>query len=721
MLTRFKFDKVFWSYIFVFIWPLIYCYKYVLSDQNFSLTIGNDFNVLYTYKLILLDKLSNFSLPLWSPSEGCGYAFYSNPFSQTFYPLNVFLAFFYKLNNGFSYADQQKFTVLGLSIFAVGLLLWLRSLKAETAYEVLAVCLVSVSSKLIEILRFTNAVHTIAWFPFILYGCTIALDSRKKIKAGLIIFLSVIMMVTAGYTYYVYYSIFLILPYILLLVYIKYKSVGLDEYDFNIKKYFATIGIAFTGAFILCYPYLIKVKQLIGQTDQRGGVNFEYSTLHKFTFTDTIGSLIYPPAAHIEGWYYFGMMSILIVMCMYVYIFLNYKQYKQQFLLLIVITVWFIIISYITYGEKSYLFKFLWMYFPGFSALRIWGRMNIILLPVFAYLLAAAFSLFLKKLAVKKNEVIKKPAIKKSKAFKKTELKKIEVLKEDPGIKYFVISFIILYLIIIYVQFYFFNHKIFEYHSLNYFKSSLSPDFDEKNFIKYSLISFSVLLIMIFAARYSDFINKERLIIIFFISVLTINSLDLYHANSNQWAVSSKPDTVRKKVMMDELDVISLTTPRNAENGMITISNSFSVGYVDEWYYERYVNFIKNYQSGANETKPENFEELMGMKNGKRIFCSYAIENKGIDEFMDDSRKYESTEIINLNIEKYNGDELICSIDTKENGYCTFIDNWDPDWKITVNGKDENIERLFGTFKSVKIEKGNNIVKFKYSPNYFNR
>jgi Bacterial membrane protein YfhO len=696
MKTRFKFFKVLSGYAVVFIWPFIYCYKYVLSGRSYSLTIGNDFNVLYTYKLILLDRLSNFNLPLWSPSEGCGYAFYSNPFTQTFYPLNALLVLLYKFNNGYSYADNQKFTVLGLAIFAVGMLLWLRSLKVETRYAVFSICLVTVSSRLIEILRFTNAVHTIAWIPFILYGCTIALDSRKKFKSGLIIFISFIMMVTAGYTYYVYYCAFLIFPYLLLLIYVRQKKYCLTVYDFNIKKYFLVIALSFITAFAVCYPYLSKVKQLIDQTDLRGGSNFEYSTLHKFTFTDTIGSLIYPPAAHIEGWYYFGMMSILIVICMYLYFIVNRAQYRKQFFLLCVITFWFIVISYITYGEQSYLFKFLWHYFPGFSALRIWGRMNIIFVPVYAFLFAVAVKLFLKKIATKENEGS----------------------KERSRFKYFLILFMSAYLIIISAQIYFFNNKVFDFHSLNYFKSFMSPDFDEKNFIKYSISSFAVLLILIFAGRYAGFIKKKNLGAVFFAVVFIINTLDLYHANSNQWAIVKSPDTERKKVTIDELDVRSLTTPRVAKNAMINISPNFSAGYVDEWYYERFVKFFKSYENGEDSTLAENFDELMGLNDGKRIFCSYKIENS-INEFIEDSRKYESTEVTKLEIESYDGDELVCTIDTKKNGYCSFIDNWDPDWKATVNGRDVSIEKLFGTFKSVRLEKGGNVIRFKYSPDFF--
>ncbi|MDQ3021435.1 MAG: hypothetical protein M3R36_12830 [Bacteroidota bacterium] len=693
MSARLKIDKEFLCYVIVFIWPFIYCFKFILSDQSYSMTIGNDFYILYNYKVILLDKLSNFNLPLWSPSEGCGYPFYSNPFTQTFYPLNAVLTVFYKINDGYSFADHQKFTVSGLSIFALGLLLWLRSLKIKLGYAVLAVCIVSVSSRLTEILRFTTAVHTIAWVPFILYGCTLALNNRKNIKAGLIVFASVIMMITAGYSYYVYYSIFLFLPYLLFLIFVKHKKYCFTEYDFNIRKYFVTLLISFTGAFAVCYPYLKGVKQLMDQTDSRVGDNFVFSTLHKFTFTDTIGSLFYPPASHIEGWYYFGMISILLVLCMYIYIIINRTQYKRQLIFLSIIAVWFITVSYISYGEYSYLFKFFWLYFPGFSRLRIFGRMNIIFLPVFAYLLAVAYGLFLHILIGGKNENVKKSL----------------------HYKYFILSFILAYAIILFTQFYFFNNKVFGNYFISYSKGFFQ-DFDENVFIRNSILSFLVLIIFLFTARY---FNKKKLVLIFFLITFSVNVMDLYQAGSRQWAIMKKPDTSRKKLMVDERDINSLSIPRNSADGMISLSPNYSVGYVPEWYYGRYINFLQTYAGELDESSFERFNELMGLNDGRRIFCSQDTNYQSISDFVNDSRNYESTELINLKIDKYNGDELICIVETKDDGFCSFIDNWDSNWTATVNGKEASIGKLFGTFKSVRIEKGINIVMFKYSPKIF--
>src|SRR5262249_13252386 len=52
------------------------------------------------------------------------------------------------------------------------------------------------------------------------------------------------------------------------------------------------------------------------------------------------------------------------------------------------------VISYITYGRHSYLFLLLWRFFPLFARLRVWGRMNIILVPLLAWLLSIAYARF---------------------------------------------------------------------------------------------------------------------------------------------------------------------------------------------------------------------------------------------------------------------------------------------------------------------------------------
>lgn len=698
--SKLKINKICLGYILVFIWPFIYCYRLIINGESYSSAIENDFNFLYyNYKVYLLDKLNNFNFPLWSPSESCGFAFYSNPFTQSFYPLNVLLVLLYKINNGYSYADHQKFAVLGISIFAVGLLLWLRSLKINLRYAILSVCIVSVSFKITEVLRFPNAVHTIAWLPFILYGCTLALDKRKYILTCFIIFASLIMMITAGYLYYVYYSFFLIVPYIILIFYLKKKNYCFTEIEFNFRKYILSVCTAFACAFAICYPYLLKVKELLSQTVDRGGNSFEYSTSFEFTFSDTIGSLIFPPAAQMEGWYYFGMVSLLLVMCIYIYILINKSNFKAQFYILLFILIWYLIISYITYGKDSYLFIFLWNYFPGFSGLRAWGRMNIIFLPVFAYLLANASGLFMKILGESK----------------------FKGKKKDQSYNNFIICFIILYVIIFVIQLTFLNDSYFDSYWTDYFKSSFE-DFNESIFIFNSVLSFALLIILIMISRY---INNKYLLPVFLITVFAVSVIDLYPAGSRQWTVAENPETERKVLNIDEANTNSVGAVRFFKYGTVSLTENFLTGYLVNWHYERYLNFLKNNKLNefinTGEKITSDFRTFLGLNDGKRIFCSENIGYISPYEFISDSKNFETSFLSELKIMKYNGDELDLEIDLKENGYCSFIDNWDPDWKATVNGEEINIERLFGTFKSVKLEKGKNIIKFKYSPKLFFR
>lgn len=696
-MVNIKTSKYFFAYLLVFIWPFIYCYKFVISGESFSLTISNDFYYLYHCKVYLLDKLSNFEIPLWSPSEGCGYPFYSNPFTQVFYPFNVLLAAVYKIAGGYSYADHQKFAVLGISIFSTGLLLWLRSLRINILYAVIAVCLVSVSSKMTEILRFPNAVHTVAWIPFILYGCTLAMDNAKKFKAGLIIFASSVMMITAGYPYNVYHSIFLILPYILLIVFLSMKKICFREFVFSLPKYSALLFVSFTGALLLCYPYIKGIKELMNEIAFRKGDDFAFSTFFKFNFSDTVGSLIYPAASPIEGWYYFGIAALLMVSGMYIYIFINKNSYRQKFIILSLIALWFIIISYITYGENSYLFKLLWNYFPGFSRIRIWGRMNIIFLPAFTFLLAFSLSIF-SKLFIDLKE-------------SKTDNK--------PGNKIFFITFIFVYLIILSVQIYFFANKTDSNYTISYSKS-LYKELNESSFLVFSIATF-ILFISVFIA--SKYFKRKLIFTVFLIFIFLINTADLYNAGSMQWAFRKSPDNTRKIINVNELDILSLSVPRNDKNSLISLTSVFNVGSVDEWYFESYNTFLNNFKNSIVDDNMEksllSFNELLGIDNGKRFFCSQKINYELITDFTDDSRKFESSVLNNISIEKYTGDELLCTIDLKESGYFSFIDNYDKNWMASVNGKNVTIEKLFGTFKSLKLEKGRNKIIFKYSPDFF--
>ena len=69
-----------------------------------------------------------------------------------------------------------------------------------------------------------------------------------------------------------------------------------------------------------------------------------------------------------------------------------------------------------------------------------------------------------------------------------------------------------------------------------------------------------------------------------------------------------------------------------------------------------------------------------------------------------------------ITILSYNGDALSLEVEARVDGFVSFIDNWDSDWQATVDGRSVPIERLFGTFKSVRLTAGAHTVDLVYRP-----
>ena len=106
---------------------------------------------------------------------------------------------------------------------------------------------------------------------------------------------------------------------------------------------------------------------------------------------------------------------------------------------------------------------------------------------------------------------------------------------------------------------------------------------------------------------------------------------------------------------------------------------------------------------------------LLGIQDGSKIFFSQSIKHSTVGAFLQDASRYQRPG----QLLSYTGDELIWEISTSTEGYLSFIDNWDRNWKVFVDGKETDIELLFGTFKSVHLAPGRHQVRFSYQPGLF--
>ena len=705
----------------VFCWPLLYLFRHVLTINGQYAAIGNDFILLYyKYKVYLLACLSELHFPLWSPAEGAGYPFYTNPFTQTFYPFNLLLVLWYKITGGYNPLDYQVFTVLGISLFALGLFMWLRLLNANIRAVIFAALLMSVSFKVTEMLRFPNAVHTAAWYPWILYALTRILlgkSLKDSVVGGILLTLFSICLFTGGYPYYIYYGIFLFIPYLIAFLTEPLRQRLFGPYTINWKRAFGTFILAGGAALVICAPYLLGIKRLMAETIDRAGKDFEYSTAHIFNLEDTLGSLVYPPAASAEGWYFFSITAVCLIG---LYMFIGKKLRVQQnkvahptklytftggkprvqensaahptklphtfddITVKLFFIIWICIITYISFGRDSYLFKLLWNYMPGFSSLRVWGRLNIILVPILAWLLSIAYASFETLLSLKEHTALKN--------------------RLRPYAPIIVLTAV--YAIILSIQLYFYRNNIHDRLWTIYFEHVSEHT---TRFLVYGAAAFVVIFLTLILSKRFDFKNNRALTAVLAVLVL-VSTIELRHVGARVWTYQRQPEKERIGLDITKINQASFHKPRTDRNDTISLTANFSVGVLPNWYFGRYNKFLKE-----TEDELQAGRTLLGMLDGKKLFFSKSIEHPTVGNFLLDAAQYRDTG----KLISYTGDELIWEIETPGEGYLSFIDNWARGWRVFVDDKEAEMEMLFGTFKSVRLTPGLHRVRFSYQPGLF--
>jgi hypothetical protein len=697
--------------LLIFVWPFVYYYRCIVPGHSFSLAVGNDFDILYyAYKVYLLDLLSSCRFPLWSPSEAAGFPFYSSPFTQAFYPLNLPLAAFYRVAGGYSVFDGQAFTVLGLAIFALGMYLWLGRLTRNRRAALFATLVMTMSFKLGDILRFPNAVHAAAWMPWILYGLTVA--AHRPVPGSLLVLSSCLMLLTAGYPYYVYYCLFLVPPYVLLLGWpYARRALGVricQETSLHNgppdasqapplhRGFLPAAACGGLGALIVCAPYLYKMSRLLDQTVDRSTVSYEYATLHEFGLTDTLGSWFFPPAAQAEGWYYFGMLGVLVLTLWAASALRNASERPDDTRLLVITVVWVSIVTYITYGKHSYLFDLLWNHLPGFARLRAWGRLNIILLPILALCLARAY-LFLEEILVQEHDRERRASI--------NRLLRILIIA---GV------------LVIGIQILMLRYRMFNLYWQLHFKDVHGS---EALFVLATAAASGLLAAALGLAWWKAYSKRFGLTILLILCI-AISASDLRPVGAQQWLSPAPAHLgVRKRLDMTAIMSQSLITPRvNLEDLTVCLNSSFNVGYLENWYFQRYLTFHRRvFASGRfgeveNRAEYQSFRKLMGLDDGSRFFFSLRLPHATIAEFMKDAEETRRVLKPELRVLEYGGDRLLVEVSSEQPLFFSFIDNWDPDWTAQVNGRTVPLKLLFGTFKAVELPAGTNRVLMEYVP-----
>jgi hypothetical protein len=667
--------------LLAFAWPIVFFGDRVVPWRGTIRATGNDFLYFYySYKAYLLDCLVHFEFPLWSPGEGAGYPFFASPHTQAFYPLNAPLVLFRALLGGYSTYDHQVFTALGSGLLSLGLFLWLRSLGHRPASALLAACLVSTSFRMGDMLRSPNALHTAAWYPWILLAFNRILGARSNgqiVRWVLGLFGFLIAFLTAGYLYYVYYGIFLFGPYLLLVMVPGLRPFVVPGEGATERARLWLIALVNLLALAATWPYLAKVMQLLDATTGRTGADPRANVWYAFHLRDSVSSLVYPVVASPEGCFYFGLVGVLLV-ALYLVGTVRAGERGER-VLCAVLLAWCVLVSSLSHAEDSGLFLALKQIAPGLYRGRAWGRIGVILLPLLAWLLARAFERFQSRLE--------------------------ERAPSRPEWKTLVACYLGLLLLQILLS----RAGAHPYYG-TYF-----PEL--ARWAPWSLVA--GLLAVAGLGALLEMSRKAPPRPLTTVAVLVLlSAVDVWPVTARLW---SERQVVPRRVPFDVQAVLtrSLTVPRRAREGLISatydptlpgvrLSDSANVAIVPQWYFLRYARFLARYA----QREPTELNQLLGMRDGRRLFLSTRIDHEQLRGFLDDSGATAGQVVV----QSYDGDRLETRVDLAADGFLTFVDNWDPDWRARVDGRPTTVLQAFGTFKAVAVPAGTHTVAFVYAP-----
>ncbi len=692
------------SIIIILLWPYIFLFPITF---NF-ISIGNDFDLIYfSYKRYIAEMLVEGIIPLWSPAEGAGFSLIFNPFAQYFYIpgwINYVIHFFSK---NLTLHNYVLYTISAISIFSLGTFYWLRTLKIDHLVALLSALLLVCSLKVTELMRFPNAAHAAAWMPWILYGINLMILNNKKLSI-LIIFLSNLFILTAGYPYFIVYSLFLFVPYIIFIPLMINESEK-NNLKNNLFFYFY-ISIPFALSYLVALPWLLRVKEFLNSLVDRTENNWEFATEHIFFWKDTIGSWIFPPASSTEGWYYSGILVSILIFFVLVIFLLNTKKLNHSDRKLIIYsTIFLLFITYFSWGKYSVLFEWSWNNIPLIGSLRTWPRINIVLVPFIILLSAISFKYLLSFIEENNQKYLNKLII----------------------IFIGIFTFLFCLQLIFYI-FGFQNEEYWNFWQKKRFDAAIIvlPNFFGnilKLFNGEMYLLFNLLCLMFFITIIKIRLKKQS---IFIIATLIVSS-ELFILSNLQWGLDKWKTNLTKTENSLELLREGFLSPRIIDtvkgNEYFRDNRTFNVNYPDNYGYDSHAkNFTKYFQRyGGKSKKNISNKDLVDInlfygasKEGKRIFFSQSINHENISSFIYDSNNFElasdfQTEIL---IDKFNGNKIELNVTSNQEGWLSYIDNWDKGWIVFINGEKSEIYKLFNSYKSINIKKGFSKVKFEYKP-----
>jgi hypothetical protein len=443
---------------------------------------------------------------------------------------------------------------------------------------------------------------------------------------------------------------------------------------------------------LVASPYTNAVYHLMSVTTDRSGGDFTYATKHVMGPVQLLGGLLFPPVASPEGCFYLGLLSVYLIWLF----FARSTGYREK----IAVFCGAAAVVVLAFGYRSYPFTLIWNFVPVLGQMRVFARSTVVLVPIFAVAVHHGYALFTNQCFGQSRVALARGS---TRAF----------------------AVMLLVQLGLYVAR---GRYADEYRT--YLAPSMPSGSNELDFVLYGLMTAAFVL----AVLHFDIPDRPGMRWLLLALSAGVVTMDLGNQGRFLWsdslavitARSEAPDPSRSSLSGPKPDQIASLARRamhptdyygalqhyfavDREHDQAGLSSKGPTRVpMENFYYASYNSFYSSVKDDSSM--------LNAILGAKKLFLHESADPQGPSELLHDSGRVESV-LLAPRVDSFTGNSLSVTVQNSLPVSLSWIDNYDAGWSVSVDGSQRPLERLFGTFKSVRLEQpGTHSVVFTYRP-----
>ncbi|MEM3101632.1 MAG: hypothetical protein QXT99_09830, partial [Candidatus Nitrosotenuis sp.] len=349
-----------------------------------SFTIGGDYiKFPIRHQMEFLFSIKTGSFPLYVPGFASGHSVTALTLGQPFHTLTWMVSIMPGYWEGRAIEWNNLFKLLSLGLTQLILYILLRRLGVDKVLSFALSFITVYTLRMINLFQYGAALEAYTGYLILCALIGLYCVNPKGVFLPLGIVFTTYLLICSGHPEEMYYG--LLAGGIFAIIAPSYVSVLLPDARYDLKRGFRfwlmvgfllSLGVMLSSVYII--PFYFEFFKL---NIHRVGMDYDTAILNTDTFIGTINNFFLPLRSHVRS--AFGGASLfLLPMFLPVLRFFNIKIPRCIWILWAVIVIFFLYML----GNRTPVHRILWEYLPFASAIRLPGRISIIV-PFFIMLL----------------------------------------------------------------------------------------------------------------------------------------------------------------------------------------------------------------------------------------------------------------------------------------------------------------------------------------------